>query len=434
MSTKNGTDITGECSNPSPATSSPHIKEATPICEPYVRYNENVVDEQLREKLLEFLKDKSDEFSTVGDCRDVLYFGEYGYRYSGVYHEACETPVVIQDLLDCVRPGLTNPRAWMNSCLINRYIDGTKNIPEHRDNEAYIDPESEIITVSIGCKRPMKFIDNTSTTKVELPLDDRSVLITSRFAQDFWQHSIDRDDKISEIRYSFTFRHLYPHFANSTVLIGDSNTRHLKFGPEQGKFGHRMPGKSMPALHIEDIPEPKDIGPYRKIVIHTGINNVKMHNRKSNRTLIGELQSKCASIHDIYPRCKIYISMLLPTKSNTLNYRIREFNNLLVDMVHSHRNVYLIEHPDFSGEQGLLKDKCGRFRDGLPNPIDTLHLGKMGIRLFAKQIKDRILESKWSTKGKVNKSRRDSRPAVSSPGSSTQHCDGYQPPSHNGVC
>ena len=105
--------------------------------------------------------------------------------------------------------------------------------------------------------------------------------------------------------------------------------------------------------------------------------------------------------------------------------------NLLVDMAHSHRNIYLIEHPKFSGEEGLLRDEFGRFRDGLPNPIDILHLGEKGIRLFAQQIKYRILERQSSTRGKVNSSRRDSRTAVGSP--SAHHCDGYQPPSRNGV-
>ena len=418
--------------NTTPMTLSGGSLRSTPTCPPYAKYVENVVTEELRGELLNFLNDDKDNFSTVGGCRDVLYFGEYGYRYGGVYHKACRTPEVIQDLLDCVRPNMANPRDWINSCLINRYDNGEKHIPPHRDDEAYIDPESEIITVSIGCKRPMKFVNNDSTVTEELPLADSSVLIFTRYAQDFWTHTIERDDEITEVRYSFTFRHLYPGFANSTALIGDSNTRHLKFGPELGKFGHRMPGKQMSALHIEDIPEPEKIGPYRKIVIHTGINNVKLQNRKSNRTLIRELQSKCASIHNIYPKCKIYISMLLPTKSNAINYRIREFNNLLLDMAHSQRNIYLIEHPDFSGEGGLLKDRFGTFRDGVPNSIDTLHLGKMGIRVFAKEIKDRILAHPSGTRGKANNPRppRDSR-AAASPG--TQHRDGYQPPSHDDV-
>ena len=415
-------------SNSIPATSSPHIKEPTPICDPYVKYTENVVNGELRGELLKLLEDSKENFTMVGGSRDVLYFGEYAYRYGGVYHEACKTPAVIQDLLDCARPNMTRANDWMNSCLINRYVDGTKHIPPHRDDEPYIDPESEIITVSLGCTRPMKFVDNSSTVTKELPLADSSVLVTSRFAQDFWVHSIEADDSVTDIRYSFTFRHLSPYFANSTVLIGDSNTRHLEFGPKLGKFGHRMPGKPMPALHIEQIPEPQDIGPYRKIVIHTGINNVKVQNRKSNRTLINELESKCTNIHSVYPKCKIYLSMLLPTKSHTLNYRVREFNQLLVDMVHCHRNIFVIEHPEFIGESGLLKNEYGRFKDKLPNYTDVLHLGMRGIRKFAKQIKDTILKS--NKKRKFN-DRRGSETSVTGP--PARHHDGYQSVSHDGV-
>ena len=414
-------------SKPTPVTASPHIKESAPTCDPYVSYTENVVAGDLHAELLKFLADNKDKFTTVGESRDVLYFGEYGYRYGGVYHEACETPAVIQDLLDCARPTMTKPNDWMNSCLINRYTNGTKHIPPHRDDEPYIDPESEIVTVSLGCTRPMKFVNNTSTVTKELPLADSSVLITSRFAQDFWVHSIDADDSISDIRYSFTFRYLSPYFANSTLLIGDSNTKHLEFGPKLGKFGHRMPGKQMSALHIEQIPEPQEIGPYRKVVIHTGINNVKAQNRKSNRTLVNELESKCANIHSVYPKCKIYLSMILPTKSSTLNYRVRDFNQSLVDMAHAHKNIFVIEHPGFIGEGGLLKNEYGRFKDRLPNDIDVLHLGKMGIRKFAKQIKETILKRNFNNTRK-NNDRRGSKTAVTGP--PAHHRDGYQPTSH----
>ena len=412
---------------PTNITFSPRIKGSTPICEPYIKYEEDVISPGLRTKLLEFVTTNEDKFSTVGGCRDVLYFGEYGYRYSGTYHEPCEIPEVIQELLDSARPHLTKQTDWMNSCLINHYSNGKQSIPPHRDDEAYIDPESEIITVSIGCKRPMTFVDNSKTVSKELPLADSSVLITSRFAQDFWVHSIDPDENVTEARYSFTFRHLSPYFANSTLLIGDSNTKYLEFGPKLGKFGHRMPGKQMSALHIEQIPEPQKIGPYRKVIIHTGINNVKAQNRKSNRTLVNELESKCVNIHSVYPKCKIYLSMLLPTKSSTLNYRVGDFNQLLIDMAHAHKNIFVIEHPGFIGEGGLLDNEYGRFKDRLPNDIDILHLGKLGIRKFAKQIKETILKRNSNNIRKYN-DRRGSKTAVTGP--PAHHRDGYQPINH----
>ena len=59
------------------------------------------------------------------------------------------------------------------------------------------------------------------------------MLITSRHAQDFWLHGIDKDES-TDVRYSLTLRHVAPHFINSTVILGDSNTQHIKFGTGEG--------------------------------------------------------------------------------------------------------------------------------------------------------------------------------------------------------
>ena len=166
-------------------------------------------------------------------------------------------------------------------------------------------------------------------------LADSSLCTYSRFSQDFWTHGISKEESEDGIHYSFTFRNIAPHFLNSTVIIGDSNTTRLKFGPERGQFGRSMPGKQITAYTVEDIPSPKSIGPYRNIVLHTGINNIKIHNRRSCKSLADEIFS-------VYPRCKIFLSLALPTKSDLLNRRVREFNNML-DLAHNYRRINIIE-------------------------------------------------------------------------------------------
>ena len=204
-----------------PNTESPHLRTPTPACEPYTNFVENAVNPELKDKLLEFVNNSSNDFKIIGDCRDVLYFGEYGYWYTGVYHPPCREPLVLQDLLDSLRPNFSNPKSLINSCLVTRYKSGSDHIPPHRDNEVFIDPESDIITVSIGATRTISFSDNSSTTSKDLKLTDCSAYIMSRHSQDFWTHGIDTDDSVDAVRYSFTFRHISPHFSNSTVIIGD---------------------------------------------------------------------------------------------------------------------------------------------------------------------------------------------------------------------
>ena len=107
-----------------------------------------------------------------------------------------------------------------------------------RDNALVFDPESESLT-SIGAKLIMKFSNNSGSKKDEVSMEDGSVLVTSRRAQDFWMYNIeqDADSEALSVSYTLTFRHVAPHSINSTVIIGDSNTRFMSFGEGRGKFG-----------------------------------------------------------------------------------------------------------------------------------------------------------------------------------------------------
>ena len=153
-----------------------------------------------------------------------------------------------------------------------------------------------------------------------------------------------------------------------------------------------MPGKGIEANHIEDIPDPSDIGPYRNVIIHTGINNIKIRNRRSNKSLIDHLELKCRRIMKAYPRCKIHLSLLLPTRLDSLNYRVREFNNLLLDFSHSYKNILIIDNSALGNHRGCLDNKYGRFMKDTHAPllIDSLHLGMHGIRKFAATLKTAI--------------------------------------------
>ena len=81
----------------------------------------------------------------------------------------------------------------------------------------------------------MTFANNNGDAAEQQVLKDRSVIVSSRFAQDFWVHGIDPCES-AEIRYSFTLRHVSPHFINSTIILGDSNTANINFGSGVGKL------------------------------------------------------------------------------------------------------------------------------------------------------------------------------------------------------
>ena len=178
----------------------------------------------------------------------------------------------------------------------------------------------------------MKFSNNSESKTEEVSMEDGSVLVTSRRAQDFWMYNVEQDagSEAPSVSYTLTFRHVAPHFINSTVIVGDSNTRFMSFGEGRDKFGAWLPGKRIEAFCIEDIPNPVEIGPYRNIVLHVGVSNIKRRDRRSNISLANELDNKCKDIIEIYPRSRIYLSLLLPTKLDSLNYRANELNNMLI--------------------------------------------------------------------------------------------------------
>ena len=412
-----------------PNTSSPHLTSEDPgaseginsvtasaPCEPFVSYKDSAINEDMKDRLLEFVQGPDAAFKNVGNNRDVIYLGEFGYWYTGAYHPAAETPEVIQDLLQVVRPCLSEEKAWINSCLITRYKSNSDHIPLHRDDELYIDPESEIISVSVGADRSLKFVDNAESREEILNVSDCSAYVMSRYSQDFWRHGIDAvaatpesGDPVQtepilntedQVRYSFTFRHIAPFFRNSTVVIGDSNTQNFEFGYQRGKFGRWMPGKRVKAAKVEHIPQPSEIGPFRNVVIHTGINNLT--DKASPHKVINTLKKKCESIRSTYPNGKLHISLLLPTKSPYLNSKVNELNSLILDFAYGKKNIFIIDNNNLSNERGCMPPDMGRFVRGIPKSSDIVHLGRRGISKFCANIKESIVHIKSASSRATN--------------------------------
>ena len=354
----------------------------------------------MKSSIINFLENNSEQFKSIGadKSRDVIYFGEYSYRYPGGEHAANEMPSEIRSIFDEIQRQTPDQPMTANSCLVSRYQNGENCIAPHRDDEPVINPASNIITVSIGAERTMRFTNNSGSEVIDQKLKDCSLLTASRFSQDFWQHEIIKDES-EEVRYSLTFREIAPHFVNSTVILGDSNTEHIKFGSGKGTLGAWMPGKRIKVPHIDAIPDATEIGPYRNVVVHTGVNSLNNSgHRKSNTLLIKTLEAKIQNITTMYPKSKIYISLLLPSRSLPLNHRINDFNNLILDLTCKFSGVYVIENSIFgnklSNEHGRWKRENVNSENFIPNLNDIVHLGKQGTRLFAMNIKSCVVKKK----------------------------------------
>ena len=131
-----------------PNTASPNLIDSA-ICDPYVKYTKDIVGESLQNSLQTFITQNEAKFKTIGN-RDTLYYGEYKYRYSGAEHKAQAMPPPLTELVQAIKPHMSDPNSVLNTCLITRYKDGSNFIPPHRDNSPDHNPESEFVTVSLG--------------------------------------------------------------------------------------------------------------------------------------------------------------------------------------------------------------------------------------------------------------------------------------------
>ena len=150
--------------------------------DPYVKFEINCIEagtKDIMDKL-----NKIEGFNKSHEC-DTLYFGEYRYRDNGANYDQRPLPPFVSEILEQLRPYLSNTKAKINSCLIKRFKGGYNSWKNQRDNTLVFDPESESVTLSIGTKLLLKFSNNSGSKKEEVIMDDGSVLVTTRRAQDF---------------------------------------------------------------------------------------------------------------------------------------------------------------------------------------------------------------------------------------------------------
>ena len=296
------------------------------------------------------------------------------------------------------------PDTCVNSCLLTRYKSGQNICPPHSDNEPYIAPQSNIFILSFGSERVMKFsaINNTSNS-VEVSLSDNSLISFSRSSQESWKHEIISSDG-NLCRYSFTFRQVAPHFANSTIIIGDSNTENLKFGCGRETFGIWLPGQRMKAGRVDDIPTPNTMKtPYRHMVIHCGINDIRAYNPLPIHVIVDKLEAKCRAFVNAFPHMRIHVSLLLPSKDLKLNGAINEMNRLITLFTKKYYRMSVITHNNISDASGYMKIEYGRHHvDGSPKMNDLVHLGRKGIAIFCLNIKRCIVKMKNDYSVKVD--------------------------------
>ena len=136
----------------------------------------------------------------ITTARQVAWYGEqnFAYTYSGATRTAQPWDSVLADIKQQVEQQLAavSPTRF-NSCLLNRYADGSQGMAWHSDDEACLGKDTVIASVSFGAKR-------------EFMLQHGQLIVMRGSTQSHWRHAVMKSSKIHTPRINLTFRTMLP--------------------------------------------------------------------------------------------------------------------------------------------------------------------------------------------------------------------------------
>ncbi len=161
------------------------------------------------ENLLNDIEWKNDEAIIFGKKiitkRKVAWYGErpFQYTYSKVTKEALFwTPALLE--LKAATEKLSGET--YNSCLLNLYHDGSEGMAWHSDGEKDLKKNGAIASLSFGAERKFAFKHKNREQKVEILLENGSLLVMTGSTQTHWLHRLPPTTKINKPRVNLTFR------------------------------------------------------------------------------------------------------------------------------------------------------------------------------------------------------------------------------------
>jgi len=177
----------------------------------YCHYIPNFVNNKLDyfsilENEIEWQNDKLIMFGKeIITRRKVAWYGDDNleYKYSGKIKKAIAWSKNLSSIKDIV---VFATDVDFNSCLLNYYQDGADGMGWHQDNEPELEKNGTIASISFGASRKFVLKHLITKEKVEIILEDKSLLIMSGEIQDKWQHSLPKSKKVHQPRINLTFR------------------------------------------------------------------------------------------------------------------------------------------------------------------------------------------------------------------------------------
>lgn len=161
------------------------------------------------EKLMHGIEWKNDQAVIFGrhieTKRKVAWYGDkrFEYSYSNILKIAQPWTEVLLELKEIVE---RESGEIFNSCLLNLYHDGSEGMAWHSDGEKDLKKHGAIASLTFGAERKFSFKHKNSKEKIDIFLEDGSLLIMKDQTQDHWLHRLPPTKTIHGARINLTFR------------------------------------------------------------------------------------------------------------------------------------------------------------------------------------------------------------------------------------
>jgi len=137
--------------------------------------------------------------------RKVAWFGdsEYNYKYSGVVKQA---HIWTKELLELKKIIEQISESTYNSCLLNLYNTGEEGMAWHSDGEKSLLDNGTIASLTLGATRKFSFKHKKTKHKIDVILENGSLLLMKGTTQKNWLHRLPPTKKVHTPRINLTFR------------------------------------------------------------------------------------------------------------------------------------------------------------------------------------------------------------------------------------
>ena len=160
-------------------------------------------------KLLTTIQWENDEAIIFGKLiltkRKVAWFGDQTFEYT--YSKRTKlakfwTPELLKLKQKCEE--VTGEK--YNSCLLNLYHDGNEGMAYHSDREKDLKKNGAIASLTFGAERKFSFKHKISKERIDIILENGSLLVMKSNTQEHWLHRLPPSKKIKHPRINLTFR------------------------------------------------------------------------------------------------------------------------------------------------------------------------------------------------------------------------------------